>query len=113
MTTTMFQGDTYELFIATDFLDLDSATTIEIIVTKPSGIAAIWTAIQVDPSHYTDPKYDDLALTDQDITYTTDSTDLNELGLYLYQSHVEWGVDSEQHGYPIGKFKVIAHLAES
>jgi hypothetical protein len=111
MTEVFFVGDTVEFFVSTNFDDLTSATTKEILVTKPSGEAVVWTATQVDPSEYTDEEYDDLDLTNQDLTYTTKSTDLDEIGAYKIQSHIIWNTDSELHG-AITSFKVKAHLAE-
>jgi hypothetical protein len=109
---TFFEGNSVIIVIDTDFEGLDSATLIEIIVAKPSGDIAKWTAEQVDP---TDAIWTELGLTvtDQDITYTTDSDDLDETGTYKMQAHVEWnsGMD-ELHG-TIKKFKVKAHLPEA
>jgi hypothetical protein len=94
---TFFQGDTVEITSDTDFDNLSTASTIEFLITKPSGEVAKWTATQVR--------------TTQDITYTTVAADLDELGTYKIQSHVEWASSSELHG-EIKKFKVIAHLSE-
>jgi hypothetical protein len=109
---TYYEGDTVEIITDTDFDNLDSATLIEYIVTKPSGEVALWTAAQVD---ITDPKYAvaGLTVTAQDITYTTaNDTDLDEVGTYKIQAHVTWGVAGELHG-DIKKFKVKAHLPEA
>jgi hypothetical protein len=111
MTETFFEGDTVELFSETEYEHLDSATTIEFIVRKPSGASATWTATQVDPTKYTDPEYADLDLTNTCIVYTTDTTDLDEIGTYQIESHVIWSGTSELHG-EIVKFKVKAHLTE-
>ena len=107
---TYFQGDSVEIVSDTDFDDLENATVIQFLVTKPSGAVAVWTAAQVDT---TDPKYAEagLTVTDQDITYTTDTTDLDEVGTYKLQANVEWST-GELHG-EIKKFKVKAHLPEA
>ena len=109
---TYYEGDTVEIITDTDFDNLESATLIEYLVTKPSGDVATWTAAQVDT---TDQKYADagLTVTAQDVTYTTvQDTDLDEVGTYKIQAHVTWGVGGELHG-TIRKFKVKAHLAEA
>lgn len=111
MTEIFFQGDTVEIFSETGYDHLDSATKIEFIVKKP-GSSDVWTATQVDPANYTDPEYDTLELTDSCIVYTTKSTDLDELGTYQIESHVEWAPTSELHG-EIAKFKVKAPLPEA
>jgi hypothetical protein len=106
-----FEGDTVEIITDTDFDELDSATLIEYVVTKPSGVSDTWTAAQVDVD---DAKYEaaGLTVTDQDITYTTiKDTDLDEIGIYQAQAHVTWGAGGELHG-PIFKFKVKEHLTE-
>jgi hypothetical protein len=112
MTETFFEGDTVEIFSDTGYDHLDAATTIEFIVRKPSGVSDTWTATQVDPANYTDPEYAILALTDTCIVYTTGANDLDEIGTYQIESHVEWAPTSELHG-DIAKFKVKAHLAET
>lgn len=122
MTTQSFwQGDTVQLFHATSFDDLGTASSIVLIITKPSGAVALWTATQVDP---TDPAIvaidvarvamglSPLVLTVYDITYTTLPTDLDETGTYKIQSAVTWGADSALHGNK-AKFKVNAHLPEA
>jgi hypothetical protein len=111
MTDSFFEGDTVEIFSETGYDHLGSATTIEFLVKKPSGVAASWTATQVDPANYTDPEYASLSLTDTCIVYNTKSTDLDELGTYSIQSHVTWSTSSELHG-DIAKFKVKAPLEE-
>lgn len=98
---TFFEGDSVEITSDTDFDSLASATTIEFIVTKPSGEVALWTATQVGAT--------------QDIAYTTDADDLDEVGTYKIQAHVVWVVGQETrelHG-TIQKFKVKAHLPEA
>jgi hypothetical protein len=112
VTETFYEGDTVELFSETGWDHLDSATTIEFIVLKPSGESDTWTATQVDPDDYTDTEYADMVLTDSCIVYTTSITDLDEIGTYQLESHVEWAPTSELHG-AIVKFKVKAHLAET
>ena len=109
---TFFEGNSVIIVIDTDFEGLDSATLIEIIVTKPSGDIAKWTAEQVDP---TDAIWTELGLTvtDQDITYTTDSDDLDETGTYKMQAHVEWNAGMDELHGTIEKFKVKAHLPEA
>lgn len=102
-----FQGDTVEILSDTDFDGLASATTIEYIITKPSGEVDLWTATQVDP---TEAGYEDY--TDQYIKCTTTATDLDELGTYKLQSHVKWAGGGELHG-SIVKFKVKSHLPEA
>jgi hypothetical protein len=92
-----FKGDTIQIICDTDWDNLDDATLIEFIVCKPSGEITYWIATQVGET--------------QDITYTTEPTDLDELGTYKTQSHVEWGANSELHG-EIEKFKVIASLED-
>ena len=109
---TFFEGNSVIIVIDTGFEGLDSATLIEIIVTKPSGDIAKWTAEQVDP---TDAIWTELGLTvtDQDITYTTDSDDLDETGTYKMQAHVEWNAGMDELHGTIEKFKVKAHLPEA
>jgi hypothetical protein len=106
---TFFQGDTVRLFSDTGADYLATATKIEFIVTKPSGTVVMWTAIQVDPTIYTDDEEIAMNLTNECIVYTTKTTDLDEVGLYRFQSHITWGSDSEIHG-DIERFKVIAPL---
>ncbi len=111
---TFFEGNSVIIVIDTDFEGLDSATLIEIVVTKPSGNVAKWAAEQVDP---TDAIWTELGLTvtDQDITYTTDADDLDEVGTYKIQAHVEWvvGLETRELHGEIVKFKVKAHLPEA
>lgn len=98
---TLFEGDSVEITSDTDFDNLENASLIEFLVTKPSGEVAKWTATRVG--------------TTQDITYTTAAGDLDELGTYKIQAHVEWVVGLETrelHGV-IQKFKVKAHLPEA
>jgi hypothetical protein len=52
-------------------------------------------------------------VTDQDITYTTDSDDLDETGTYKMQAHVEWNAGMDELHGTIKKFKVKAHLPEA
>jgi hypothetical protein len=109
---TFFEGNSVIIVIDTGFEGLDSATLIEIVVTKPSGNVAKWAAEQVDP---TDAIWTELGLTvtDQDITYTTDSDDLDETGTYKMQAHVEWNAGMDELHGTIEKFKVKAHLPEA
>jgi hypothetical protein len=97
MTEIFYEGDTVAITSDTDFDELATATTIEFLVTKPSGAVDEWTATQVGAT--------------QDITYTTVAADLDEIGTYKLQSHVVWGTDSELHG-EIVYFRVKAHLEE-
>jgi hypothetical protein len=93
---TFFQGDSVEITSDTDFDDLGNASLIEFVVIKPSGEIVTWTATQVGAT--------------QDIVYTTSSTDLDEVGTYKIQSHVEWDDGaSDLHG-EIQRFKVKLHL---
>lgn len=96
---TFFEGDSVEITSDTDFDDLDHASLIEFIVTKPSGEVAKWAAAQVG--------------TTQDIVYTTVAADLDETGTYKMQAHVEWNAGADELHGEIQKFRVIAHLAES
>jgi hypothetical protein len=100
-----FEGDTVELLVETDFDNLDVATTIEILVIKPSGDEDVWSATQADPDDY--PTQENI--TDKYITYVTSATDLDEIGTYYFQSHVVWDTTKGLHGI-IKKFAVIAHL---
>jgi hypothetical protein len=97
MIETFFKGNTIELTSDTDFDDLDQASTIEFIIVKPSGKIERWTATQVGST--------------QDIQYTTNlDEDLDEIGVYVFQSHIVWNYDdSELHG-EIKTFRVIDHL---
>ena len=96
---TLFEGDSVTITSDTDFDSLDRATLIEFLVTKPSGEVRKWPAIQVGAT--------------QDITYTTDATDLDETGIWKIQAHVEWDSgNSELHG-EIARFKVVSHLSEA
>ena len=93
---TFFQGDSVEITSDTDFDDLGNASLIEFVVVKPSGAIVTWTAAQVGAT--------------EDIVYTTTPTDLDEIGTYKIQSHVEWDAGaSDLHG-DIKKFKVKLHL---
>ena len=80
-----FEGDSVEIISDTDFDDLENASLIEFIVTKPSGEVAKWPAMQVGST--------------QDITYTTASGDLDEIGTYRIQAHAKWNTGiNEPHG---------------
>jgi hypothetical protein len=95
---TLYEGDTVDIVSDTDFDDLGNASLIEFLVTKPSAEVVKWTASRVGIT--------------QDITYTTAASDLDEIGIYKIQAHVEWdGGNSELHG-EIKRFKVLAHLSE-
>jgi hypothetical protein len=94
---TFFKGNTVEIVSDTDFDYLSTANIIEFIVVKPSGEIVNWTATQSG--------------TTQDITYTTIlDEDLDEIGVYVMQSHVVWDTnDKELHGR-IRTFRVTDHL---
>ena len=93
---TFYQGDSVEITSDTDFDDLANASLIEFVVLKPSGEVVTWTATQVGDT--------------EDIVYTTTSTDLDEVGTYKIQAHVEWNSgNSDLHG-EIQRFKVKLHL---
>ena len=93
---TFFQGDSVEITSDTDFDDLANASLIEFVVEKPSGEVVTWAAAQVGDT--------------EDIVYTTSSTDLDEVGTYKIQAHVEWDAGaSDLHG-EIQKFRVKLHL---
>jgi len=66
----------------TGLSNLDTATSIKILVKKPSGSEVEWTATQ----YSTTPK----------ISYTTVAGDLDEVGQYILQSSVGWG-QSDPH----------------
>lgn len=65
-------------------VNLDDATLIKIVGTKPSGVAISWTAARSG--------------TTDNITYTTVSGDLDEVGTYLIRSYVEWGAALPRYG---------------
>ncbi len=72
---TIYQNDITEIRLDTG-IDLDDATSFIIKVRKPSGTELDWTAARY--------------LTTTSITYTTLSTDLDELGTYILQSYILW-----------------------
>ena len=83
-------GVTFE--ISTD-IDLTNATSVQIMIKKPSSRSAIWPATKsVTPS-------------DGIITYTTIDGDLNEDGWHYLQSYAEFPSSVAYYGNAV-KFKV-------
>jgi hypothetical protein len=65
-------------------IDLDDATLLKIVGTKPSGTAIDWTAARSG--------------TTDNITYTTTAGDLDEVGTYLIRAYIEWGSSVPRYG---------------
>lgn len=65
-------------------IDLDDATLLKIVGTKPSGMAIDWTAARSG--------------TTDNITYTTAAGDLDEVGTYLIRAYIEWSSSVPRYG---------------
>ena len=65
-------------------IDLDDATLLKIVGTKPSGTAIDWTATRSG--------------TTDNITYTTVAGDLDEVCTYLIRAYIEWGTSVPRYG---------------
>jgi hypothetical protein len=82
---TIYQNDTDVVFrLDTGTTNLESATSIKILVQKPSGTEDEWTATRYGTTTY--------------ITYTSVSGDLDEIGDYKLQSYIEWGSGHQHTG---------------
>jgi len=83
--TTIYQNDVDIVFrLDTGIDDLSTASKIQILVKKPSGVEAEWTATRYGATSY--------------ITYTSIAGDLNEEGDYILQSYVEFGASHPHSG---------------
>ena len=94
----IYQNDITEIRLNTG-IDLDGATVLKMKVLKPSGTEVEWTATRYVDDDGVETSY---------ITYTTLSTDLNELGTYVVHSYIEWdGVPA-----PLGDASEITVVSE-
>jgi hypothetical protein len=73
--------------------DISTATTIELLATRPSGASTTWTAVLDGDG------------TDGLVAYLTQADDLDEVGLWSIQAHVILADGSEFHG-PAGRMPV-------
>ena len=79
--------------------DLTLSTKREVLVKKPDGTVAAWTAdIATEREDEQTGDLIDLAPDDGYIEYITTEDDLDQVGDYSLQAYVEWGTPSCHYG---------------